>query len=372
MRLKSTFFKMLFLLTGIFISAQNSILLVSSATGAKKILRLNSSDGSVINANFIDMTAQNPGTVKGIAQVNDRIWVTDQTGDKIYIYDLSGAYVSTISSGLDNLRGINVVNNEVWVTNAGSANGATANSIVRFSMTGTLLGTYPAPNTSIFDVLDNNNGTVYVSGLDTNGIQKINYSGVSQGNLVPSGVFQNLQQINFTSNGNIIAAVFQNNSTSGNNAGVYVISSANGSILNYYPVSSGNLRGVIQADNGNILYTTGSALFSINTATGVQTQLVTGQFQYLTKATLPNLSVNDVQKDFAKIFPNPATDFIMIQSDNPLQQIHIFASDGRLVRKQAVNNETKYRLNISDLSTGNYYLQIESQSKMMRHQFIKK
>ena len=364
---------MLFLFGSFFqIFAQNSILVVSSATGVKKVLQLSSTDGAVLNANFIDLTAQNVGTIKGVAQVNDKIWVTDQTNDKIYIYDLTGAYVSTIATGLDNVRGINVVNNEVWVANDGNANGSTADSIIRYSTTGTFIGIYTAPNTSIFDMIDNKSGVVYVTGLDTNGIQKLNYSGASVGSLVAPGVFQNLQQLNIMANGNILAAVFQNHSTSGNNAGVYVLSPTNGSILNFYPVATGNLRGVIQTDNGNILYTTGSALFSINPATSVQTQLVSGQFQFLTKALIPSLAVSEVKGLSFKIYPNPVDDVINIEAKGDLQKIEIYTSDGRLLKKQMINNEKKSQINVSDLGTGNYYMVLQIDGQLNKHQFIKK
>ncbi|MGO4709778.1 T9SS type A sorting domain-containing protein [Chryseobacterium sp. 2TAF14] len=373
MTLKSIFFTLLISLFGFGItSAQNSILVVSSASAAKRVLLLNLADGTVINPNFIDLTSQATGTIKGITQVNDKIWITDQTNDKIYIYNLAGVYESSITTGLDNVRGINVVNNEVWVANDGNGNGSTADSIIRYTTSGTFIGTYPAPNTSIFDILDNKNGVVYVSGLDTNGIQKLNYSGASLGNLVAPGVFQNLQQINFLANGNIVAAVFQNHSGSGNNAGVYVLSPTNGSIINYYPVGTGNLRGVIEAGNGNILYTTGSAVFSINTTTGVQTQMVTGQFQYMTKAMIPSLGVNETKKQpIINVYPNPVVDVLAIESNEDVENIKVFASDGKLVKNLSINSKN-YRLKVSDLPTGNYLLMLNSKGSSRSHKFIKK
>lgn len=304
--------------------------------------------------------------------MNDKIWISDQTNDKIYIYDLTGAFVSAITTGLDNVRGINLVNNEVWVANDGNANGSTADSIIRYTTAGVFIGIYPAPNTSIFDIVDNKNGIVYVSGLDVNGIQKLSYTGASLGNLVGSAVFQNLQQINLMSNGNVLAAVFQNHSSSGNNAGVYVLSPANGSIINYYPVPAGNIRGVIQTDNGSILYTTGNALFSINPNTSVQTQIVSGQFQYMTKALIPQLSVDEVKNSTAKIFPNPATEFIMVESDASIKFLELYAADGRLIRKIKPSDDRMFKVSVSELSAGNYILVLYSESKVSKHQFIKK
>lgn len=371
MNLKSIFSILLIFLYFENFLAQNSILLLSSQSTNKKVLLLDLSNGNVINPNFIDLTSQGAGTIKGIAQVNDKIWITDQTKDKIYIYDLSGNYQSEIATGLDNVRGINVVNNEVWVANDGSGNGSTSNSIIRYTTSGTFIGIYPAPNTSIFDIVDNKNGIVYVSGLDTNGIQKIDYSGASLGNLVAPGVFQNLQQLNILANGNILAAVFQNHSGSGNNAGVYVISMADGSIVTSYPVASGKLRGVIETGNGNILYTTGDGLTSIDTATGTQTQIIAGQFQYLTKAMIPSLGIREVKKPVINIYPNPVTDFLVIESNENIEKIKIYAPDGKLVKNLDVYGKN-HKIKISDLPTGNYLMMLNSKGSSSSYKFIKK
>ncbi|MFL9835121.1 T9SS type A sorting domain-containing protein [Chryseobacterium terrae] len=372
MRTKSIFFLLMLFLSslGISLSAQNSILVASSGTNAKKIIQLDATDGTVINSNFIDLSLQGAGFPKGIAQVGDHIWITDQTLDRIYIYTTAGAYVSSITTNLNNNRGLTVVNNnEVWVSNGDTGNGATEDTIVRFSTTGTLLGTYPAPNTVVFDVVDNNNGTVYVSGLDTNGIQKLDYSGVSQGNLVAPGVFQNLQQINLMASGNLLAVVFQTHNTSGNVAGVYSISTANGAILNTWPVS--DLRGVIEMGNGNILYTTGTGLYQIDVATGVKTQLLTGSLQFMCKATIQQLAVKEVEKPTYKIFPNPVADFLSIEGDTSIDVIKVFAVDGKLVQTQTVNAK-KYMLNVRNLPKGNYLISVGSNGQFTQQKFIKK
>lgn len=372
MKSKSTFLVLFFFLIGgvSYLLAQNSILVVHSVTNDKRILQLDAQDGSIINANFINMNPQSPGTVKGVAQVGDKIWVTDQTADRIYIYDGSGNYVSSITTGLDNIRGINVVNNEVWVANDGNANGATADSIVRYSMTGTFLGYYSAPNTSIFDIVDNGNGVVYVSGLTNQGIQKVNYAGASLGDLVPSGVFQNLQQINLMNSGNLLAAVFQNHAGTGNVAGVYMISTSNGSTITRWPATG--LRGVIELGNGNVLYTNDSGLYKIDTTTNTSNSLLTATgYQYMTKATISSLGVKDVLKVSSKIYPNPTVDFIQLDSSENIDKVNVFTIEGRLILSQDVHSNS-YKLDVRNLSSGNYIISLESKNKVSRHKFIKK
>ena len=315
------------------------------------------------------MNSKSPGTLKGVAKVGDKVWVTDQTGDKIFIYDLAGNYISTISTGIDNIRGINVVNGEVWVANDGGSNGATPDSIVRYTTSGTFIGYYSVTNTSIFDIVDDGDGVVYVSGLSNQGIQKVNYNGYAVGNLVGSGVFQNLQQINMMSNGNLLVAVFQNHSGSGNVAGVYVISTATGAILNNWPATS--MRGVVELEDGNILFTNDNGLYKIDTTTGTKTQLLSGNLQFMTKALIPNLGVKDLKKSSSKIYPNPTVDFIQLDSDENIEKIKVFAHDGRLVVSLEVNSKS-HKLDVRNLSTGNYIIALESKNNTSKHKFIKK
>ncbi|MFL9834390.1 T9SS type A sorting domain-containing protein [Chryseobacterium terrae] len=259
----------------------------------------------------------------------------------------------------------------MWVANDGNQNGATPDTIVRYTTSGTFIGTYPAQDTSIFDMIDNKNGIVYISSFDGNGIKKIDYLGNPLPDLVGANVFASSQQINLMANGNLAVAVFANLSSSGNNAGVYVLSTTNGSILNYYPVTSSTLRGVIETSNGSLLYSTSNALFSINTTTGVKTQLVAGSFQYFTKADIPSLGVHDTKKNSTKIYPNPVIDVLNIDGNENVENIKVFAPDGKLVKNLDVNSKN-YKLKVSDLPAGNYLMMLSSKGSSSSHKFIKK
>ena len=106
------------------------------------IVLLNPFDGSIINPSFIDLTPLNQGQPKGIAQVGSEIWISDQTADRIDRFDLTGAFTSAINTGLDNVKGLNVIGDEVWVTNAGNNNGAPGAAIIRYDFQGNLLGNF--------------------------------------------------------------------------------------------------------------------------------------------------------------------------------------------------------------------------------------
>ncbi|KIA88461.1 T9SS type A sorting domain-containing protein [Kaistella jeonii] len=346
--------------------AQQSILAMNSST--KKVIQLNASDGSVLNASFIDASSISAQTIKGITQVDNKIWISDQLADAIYIYSFNGTYQSTISGGLDNLRGLNIVNNEVWVTNEGTANGATANSIVRFSKAGVNLGVYPTI-TSPFDVLDLGSGNALVSSFSTNGIAKISYNGTVSTAFVASGVVSNPEQMNFNSSGNVIVAVF---SSLGNNLpGIYEFSPA-GVLLNKWPISTGSVRGVIAAGNGNYLVSTSTGIYSLNPATSISTLITAGNFQFFTKIDA-TLAVNEGSSGLnAQFYPNPITDFLNVSNKEEIDNVMIYSVTGQLQIQQKLN-EKSVKLDLSKLSAGMYILKIQDKSsKTQTVKIIKK
>lgn len=271
--------------------AQEQIAVIQSPN----VLLLDAMTGDIVDPAFIII--QNPGTPKGLIQVDNEIWITHQIGDRIDRYDLDGVFISSIVGGLDNIRGLGIVNNsEVWVANAGTQNGAPGNAIVRFDFSGNNLGFFmTTPEaTSPFDVVDNGNGEVYISYSSSNNIEKRDYSGNHLGNIVPTGVVSFIQQIQLTQNNELLAAVFSNNA-SGNNQGIYRFNITNGNILDYY--SQSGPRGVQELGNGNILYTNSSGVHRINTVTGVSTLLSAGAAQFFGVVLLEECTV----------YPDPPT-----------------------------------------------------------------
>lgn len=336
------------------IFAQKSILVLESS--AKKVFQLDEQTGIVSNPSFIDLSSLTPGTVKGIAQVNDKIWITDQTKNSIYIFSLTGVYESSITTGLSNIRGLNVVNNEVWVSNEGSTNGATANSIVRFSKAGVNLGYYPTI-VSPFDALDFGSGFGLVSSFSTNGIAKLSYDGTVSTPFVPAAVISNPEQMNFTNGGNVLVAVFS--SLGSNPAGLYVFSPA-GVLLDKYPVTTGSVRGAIALTNGAYLVGTSTGVYSINSVSGASTLRAAGNFQFFTKIDT-SLAVNENAENSTKIYPNPVKDILNISAKKEVENVMVYSVAGRLLMQEKVTGKS-IKLDVSKLSTGMYLVKIQDQS----------
>ena len=268
------------------------------------VVLLDPNNGSIVDPTFIDLTPLNQGTPKGIIQVNEEIWISDQIEDRIDRFDLDGNYISTISGGLDNIKGMAVVNDtEVWVTNAGSNNGAPGDSIVRFDLNGTNLGFFDTSSLgSSFDIIDT--GTeVYVSyiGATESKIERRDYSGAILGDIVGTGVVNFIQQIEqSTANNSVYAAVF---STAGaNSSGLYEFAESDGSILNYWG-AQGSLRGVAQLGDGNILISNGSGVYILNPGTGVANSISGSSSQFfgrldLSPCTTPPTPTGDPNQTF--------------------------------------------------------------------------
>lgn len=270
------------ILIGSFSIAQEQIAVIQEPF----VVLLDPTDGSIDDPAFIDLTPLNQGTPKDILQVNDEIWISDQIEDRIDRFDLSGTYISTISGGLDNIKGMELVNNtEVWVTNAGTNNGAPGDAIVRFDLTGNNLGFYSTGDDSSFDIIDT--GTeVYVSYIGSGSrIERLDYNGAVLGNIVGTGVVTFIQQMEInTTDNTVYASVFSSNGS--NVAGLYEFNIANGAIVNSWP--EGSLRGVAQLANGNILISGGTnyGVKILDPSNGATTTLWTNSSQYFARVTL--------------------------------------------------------------------------------------
>lgn len=78
------------------------------------------------------------------------------------------------------------------------------------------------------------------------------------------------------------------------------------------------------------------------------------------------LGLNEVAQSKIRIYPNPAKDFIIINSDEKLQSAAIYDNLGRLIKK-----ENSDKLDISGLEKGSYLIQIKTKSGETVQKLIK-
>lgn len=82
--------------------------------------------------------------------------------------------------------------------------------------------------------------------------------------------------------------------------------------------------------------------------------------------TYQTLGLKDITKTNIKVYPNPVKDFINITSDKAIKSVEIYDVLGRLIK---TNSSTK--INVSQLSKGNYLLKIKTDSGDIIEKFIK-
>lgn len=285
---KNLLFSAVFLLSLWITKAQEYIAVIQSPY----VVLLNAETGAIENEQFIDMTPQSPSTAKGIKQIGEEIWITSQSSNVIFRYDLEGNFISQVSGNMRNIRGLDLIDNsEVWVTNAGSSGTTPSNSIVRLDTDGNHLGHFLTNDRSPFDVIDNKNGEVYLS-YSSGGspIERRDYSGEFIDFIVPPNVLNFTQQMWVTQDGKILASTFSNPS------GVYIFDIETGDQL-FYSQQSG-ARGVIQTGNGNILWTNSAGIHLIDMDTQTSSLIKSGPAQYFaminpdTSCFTPSLSID--------------------------------------------------------------------------------
>lgn len=232
-------------------------------------------DGSLINNNMFGLAS---GTPIHAMQVGNEIWVSEQLGDRVSRWSLTGTPLGAISGGLDNVRGMGRSGNTIYVTSTGTANGAPGRSVHMFDTTGASMGFFATPASSGFHVLEHN-GTLLVSSDAANDdIHQYTLAGASMGTFHNSTALNFAEQMAHASNGDILVAGFSSNNVSWLNP-------TTGAVNNSFAASGA--RGVFQLANGNVLWSNGSGVFVFNTVTGGSTQVYTGGGRFLQLAAVP-------------------------------------------------------------------------------------
>ncbi|MCE9558498.1 MAG: hypothetical protein K8R88_06065 [Armatimonadetes bacterium] len=254
----------------------NTVIMMPDSTNSRLVL-LDPTDGHQINSSYFGLTAST--TPVHAMQVGNEIWISEQIGDKVSRWSLTGFPLGAISGGLDNIRGMGKVGSTVYVTNAGTSNGAPGNGVVTYSTSGTALGFFATPNApSPFGILDHQGGLLVSSSSANDDIHKYTYAGVASGTFHNSASLAFVEQMVHATNGDVLAANF----TTG---GVARLNPTTGAVISSF--TAGGARGVWQLGNGNILWSGGAGASVYDVTTGVSTLVYNGAGRYFDLLTLP-------------------------------------------------------------------------------------
>jgi hypothetical protein len=276
--------------------AQNFLLVPDSNND--RIMKLDPTNGAIISSSFIvDSNLQTP--IEALPSGLGTILVSDQLLDEVREYDqLTGAFIRTLAGpaqGLDNIRGMAIQGNELFVT---VASGVNAGKILRLDVaTGNVLGTFADLNSvtagaSPFDVYFYGS-EVLVSDSTGDDILRYDQSGNFLGKLLDSsnaGPINFPQQMAALGNGNIIVAGFS--------LPTALAEITPGGAVTTYASNTGS-RGVYELGNGLVLYTGGTQIRTLDRSTNTHTvifdQLVgpglnAGSMRFVTLVVVPEPS----------------------------------------------------------------------------------
>jgi hypothetical protein len=96
---------------------------------------------------------------------------------------------------------------------------------------------------------------------------------------------------------------------------------------------------------------------------GLVLTLESGLFGYAIFKSYP-LSTSDFQKNEFQLYPNPVKDKLFISATNPadILKFKIFNIEGKLLNNQTLMLENQTSINVSQLSKGIYFLNIEDEN----------
>ena len=247
--------------------AVNPQVLLAVDTGANRVLLLDATTGAVINPAFItdanSALSYDFQTPRAAIQVNNQIWVSDQSPNinAIYRFDLSGAYLGRIggnvaTGGLSNVRGLRFIDGTVYAVNAGTGNGATGPGIVRIDPAGNILGSFSTVaaggtvGNSPWDIAAYN-GRFLVSDGTSRGLQLYNLDGTYFAPFTSAPINNIPAEIFVRANGNVLMAA--NGSTPTGSFGLYELGSSSAVLKSWTGVPGLGTRGVFELGNGQYL-----------------------------------------------------------------------------------------------------------------------
>ncbi len=228
----------MFFSTLIAMSVQAELLIVDSV--GNRVMLASSFDGSIINQNFIvDNTLQTP--TNAIDSGRGTIFVSDQLLDEVREYSYGGSFLGTVVGGasVDNMRGIAVRNNILYIT---VDSGANADTVQQFNLSTNSLSTFISDpsliSPSFWDVTFRSND-VLVSNSATGLINRYDLNGTPLGAFTTTPV-TTIRQVSLQSNGDIIVANAGGGIVSFNSSGVFQSAFGPPSAFGVYPLENGN------------------------------------------------------------------------------------------------------------------------------------
>jgi hypothetical protein len=138
----------------------------------------------------------------------------------------------------------------------------------------------------------------------------------------------------------------------------------------------------------NLYYSLNSGAYSLLTNTNETTYIVeapgNGLHSYYLTAVYDEgesdptnvqevlLTISDeLNQSSVNVFPNPTDQYVFINANEPIKSFELYNINGQFIDKKKINNAS-YKIDVSELEPGIYYLMIKSINKSVTRQIIKK
>lgn len=244
----------------------NPVYVTMPDSNNNRLVLFDPQDGSLVNPNLFALAG---GTPIHAVQVGDEIWVSEQVGDRVSRWAFDGTPLGAISGGLDNIRGMALVGNRLYVTNAGTANGAPGPAIRIFDTLGNDLGFFSTAtfSSSPFAVMPFRGDLLVANSNANDDVHRYTLAGASVGTFHNSTTLNFAQQMAIATNGDVLVAGFSSNN-------VVRLDPNTGAVVSSF--SASGARGVFQLGNGNILWSNSTGAFIYDVNTGVSTLIYSG------------------------------------------------------------------------------------------------
>jgi hypothetical protein len=249
-------------------------LMMPDSTNNRLVL-FDPNNGALVNSNFFGLAA---GTPVHALQVGNEIWVSEQIGDRISRWDFNGSQLAPISGGMDNIRGMTLLGNNVLLTNSGTGNGAPGRAVIRFDTAGNNLGFFPTPASSGFDILPHLGDLLVSSDTANDDVHRYSTAGASLGTFHNSTALNFGEQMDHAPNGDVLVAGFSTNN-------IARLDPNTGALIGSTPASGA--RGLWVLGNGNFLWTNGSGAHVFDVTTQTSTQVYTGGGRFIDALVIP-------------------------------------------------------------------------------------
>jgi hypothetical protein len=85
----------------------------------------------------------------------------------------------------------------------------------------------------------------------------------------------------------------------------------------------------------------------------------------------PTTVISDMTSDMDfRVFPNPASEILLIESSDFIENINLYSLDGSLIYSQAMQGSTQWSMDLSGIGSGTYILEVNSNKGVKRERLV--